>query len=62
MKEFSPKHSKKTDPRQAVREVRKAARKDFSFGEAKLLFVGEDGAEYHSIEPISQIPGYTYAF
>ena len=62
MKEFSPKHSKRIDPRQAEREVRKAARKDFSFGKTTLLFVGADGGEYYSIEPITPIPGYTPAF
>ena len=61
MKTFSGKHSKKTDPRQIVREARKAARPVFAPGEAELFYVREDGTEIHKLNPVS-IPGYTYAF
>lgn len=61
MKTFSGKRSKKIDPRQAVREARKAARPVFAPGEATLLYVQEDGSEIYVLNPVS-IPGYTYSF
>ena len=61
MKTFSGKHSKKIDPRQAVREARKAAGRVFAPGEVELLYVREDGTEIHRLNPVT-IPGYTYSF
>jgi hypothetical protein len=61
MKTFSPKHSKKADTRQAVREARKAARPVFEPGEAELYLVAEDGSKYYLLNPVT-IPGYTYSF
>jgi hypothetical protein len=61
MKQFSAKRSKRLNPRQAVREARKAARPVFAPGEAELFLKTEDGREYYRLNPVS-IPGYTYAF
>ena len=61
MKVFSGKHSKKIDPRQALREARKAARPVCGPGEAELLYVREDGSEVHRLNPVT-IPGYTHSF
>lgn len=62
MKEYSTKHSKKVNPRQAVREARKRAQLVFKPGEAQLLFVTEAGHEVWALVPQPQIPGYTYSF
>lgn len=62
MKEYSAKHSKRLDPRQAVREAKKRAQPVFKPGEAQLLFVTEAGHEVWELVPQPQIPGYTYAF
>ncbi|MDO7875162.1 hypothetical protein Q5H93_10500 [Hymenobacter sp. ASUV-10] len=62
MKAFSPKRSKKHDPRQVAREARKAARRESEPDNAELFLVREDGSKYYLHKPQPQIPGYTYAF
>ncbi len=62
MKEYSTKHSKKLDLRQATREARKRAQPVFKPGEAELLYIDENGHEVWGLLPQPQIPGYTYSF
>ena len=61
MSTSSVKRSKKMDPRQAIREARKAARPVFAPGEAELAFIGADGSKYYRLNHIT-IPGYTHSF
>ena len=62
MKAFSPKHSKKVDPRQAERKARKAANGRASLlDNAELSFIGPDGSKYYVHKPVT-IPGYTHSF
>ena len=63
MKEFSPKRSKKPDPRQAEREVRKAASAKAAFyRENELSFISADGGRYYTPKPFKVPEGYTPAF
>ena len=61
MKVSSAKRSKKVDPRQAIRDARKAARPVFAPGEAELDLIGTDGSEYYRLNHVT-IPGYTHSF
>ncbi|MGI4740986.1 MAG: hypothetical protein ACRYG7_37945 [Janthinobacterium lividum] len=61
MKTFSPKHSKKIDPRQAEREARKAANRAIAPERIAAVHVLSDGQEVIELKPVS-IPGYTYSF
>ncbi len=61
MKTFSPKHSKKIDPRQAVREARKAANGAITPERIAKIHVLSNGDELIQLKPVS-IPGYTYSF
>ena len=63
MKEFSPKRSKKPDPRQAEREVRKAANAKAAFyRENELSFISADGGKYYTPKPFKAPEGYVPAF
>ena len=64
MKEFSPKRSKnRPDPRQAEREVRKAASRHAAFErEHEVSFIGADGSKYYIHKPFKVPEGYTPAF
>ena len=63
MKEFLPKRSKKPDPRQAEREVRKAASAKTAFErEYELSFVSADGGKYYIRKPFKVPDGYKPAF
>lgn len=61
MKESSPKHSKRLDPKQAVREARKAANRRIKPEEIERVIVLSNGDEALVLKHIA-IPGYTYAF
>ncbi|MGI4873944.1 MAG: hypothetical protein ACRYFX_22520 [Janthinobacterium lividum] len=55
------KRSKKIDPRQAVREARKAAQGGITPDRIDAIHILADGSELIELKPVS-IPGYTYAF
>lgn len=63
MKAFSPKYSKKPDPRQAEREARKAASRHAAFHrDYELSFISADGGKYYTPKPFKVPEGYTPAF
>ena len=61
MTAFSAKRSRKIDPRQAVREARKAANRVITPDRIAAVRVLDDGSELIELKPVS-IPGYTYSF
>lgn len=61
MTAFSAQRSNKTDPRQAVREARKAANRAITPDRIAAIHVLADGSELIELKPVS-IPGYTYSF
>ncbi|GAB3638502.1 hypothetical protein GCM10027422_40920 [Hymenobacter arcticus] len=61
MTAFSAKRSKKADPRQAMRDARKAANREITPDRIAAVHILADGSELIELKPVA-IPGYTYSF
>ena len=63
MNKYLQNRSRRSDPRQAEREARKAANAKAAFyRENELLFVSADGGKYYTPKPFKVPDGYPRAF